>query len=227
MYMKTLLTCGVAVLLQACIAGIAYAQSDIDAERAGLGLITETADRICGYVSSDGSSSSTDIQGSINGELKGLATRLAKAGINGSAKIVESHYTGVIQTELSGVLKSSSECKERIFNSLRDIIFKSSSAPADTQKSETITGPNVNFGCESNNSSSATYTAAPGLRILNVVISLFDANNTKSSSARIISNDGTTVNAVADFRGLDKEWTGNCPGGGHGALRMVVTTVGK
>ena len=42
----------------------------------------------------------------------------------------------------------------------------------------------------------------------------------KSASANIVSRDEHTVSAKADFFGRDLEWTRNCPGGGHGRVRL-------
>jgi hypothetical protein len=219
--------CGVTFACCTFFAGAVHAQGDLDAQRQKLALIADTADRICGKISVDGENSSNEIQGNVHAELKGLATKLANAGISGNGKIAESKYTNIVQAELAGAIRNSSECKERIFNGLKGMLSSTDGGPVNTQKAEVINGPMVNFGCGGGNSSLAGYTAPPGLRILNVVLSIDDISNVKSSSAHIISNDGTTVNAAADLRGLDKDWTGNCRGGGHGRLRMVVTTVGR
>ena len=48
--------------------------------KATLELITTTADRICYVIADKGSSSSAEVKGAVNVELKGLAARLAGAG---------------------------------------------------------------------------------------------------------------------------------------------------
>jgi hypothetical protein len=40
------------------------------------------------------------------------------------------------------------------------------------------------------------------------------------SFSRVVSNDQHTTAAKADFFGRDLEWTRNCPGGGHGRVRL-------
>jgi hypothetical protein len=49
-------------------------------------LITDAADRICNVVTANGSASSMDVQGEVKAELRGLASKLANAGISGSGK---------------------------------------------------------------------------------------------------------------------------------------------
>jgi hypothetical protein len=46
--------------------------------------ITDTADRLCGYVGQSGHTSSAQITGDVKAELNGLAKRLADLGITGT-----------------------------------------------------------------------------------------------------------------------------------------------
>jgi hypothetical protein len=87
-----------------------------------------------------------------------------------------------------------------------------------------LDGPSVNFGCEESQSSTVTYTAPIGYVILNVNADIARSDNTRSRSARIISNDGRKATAVADFRGLDREFF-NCRGGGNGTVRIHGTII--
>jgi hypothetical protein len=83
-----------------------------------------------------------------------------------------------------------------------------------------ILGDVVNFGCERGAASNASFSAPPGFRILNAHAETNDVVGAKSASASVISNDQHTASARADFFGRDLEWTRNCPGGGHGRVRL-------
>src|SRR6516165_8082328 len=52
-----------------------------------LTAIADTADRICGIVSTQGDTGSSKVQGDIHAELNGLARRLATLGGSGSVDI--------------------------------------------------------------------------------------------------------------------------------------------
>jgi hypothetical protein len=83
-----------------------------------------------------------------------------------------------------------------------------------------VLGDIVNFGCERGAASNASFSAPPGFRIMNANAETNDVVGAKSASARVISNDQHTASARADFFGRDLEWTRNCPGGGHGRVRL-------
>jgi len=83
-----------------------------------------------------------------------------------------------------------------------------------------VLGDTVNFGCERGATSQVTYSAPSGFRILNAHAETYDTVGAKSASAVVVSNNGHTVAARADFFGRDLEWTRNCPGGGHGRVRL-------
>jgi hypothetical protein len=83
-----------------------------------------------------------------------------------------------------------------------------------------VLGDTVNFGCERGATSNATYSAPPGFRILNAHAETYDTVGAKSESATVVSNNGHTAAGKADFFGRDLEWTRNCPGGGHGRIRL-------
>ena len=81
-------------------------------------LITDTADRICNVVTANGSASSMDVQGEVKAELRGLASKLASAGISGSGKLAEEHYQNVLREDLAGTLRDNAACKLKVFETL-------------------------------------------------------------------------------------------------------------
>ena len=90
---------------------------------ATLTAIADTADRICGIVSTQGEEGSNKIQGDIHAELNGLARRLATLGGSGSVDISSSKYQGLLQQDLPTALKDSRECKLKVFQQLQATIL--------------------------------------------------------------------------------------------------------
>jgi hypothetical protein len=86
-----------------------------------------------------------------------------------------------------------------------------------------ITGPDANFTCEENAGSTIEYTAPPGFVIRNVIPSTANAAHTGTATAEILFRDARTVRAIARFRGINRNWVGNCEHGGQGAVRITVT----
>lgn len=80
-------------------------------------------------------------------------------------------------------------------------------------------GP-VNFGCEAGNAATAQVVAPAGMHILNVTVEPLDVHAAKTVTPRLVSNDGKTAVGQVDYFGKDREWTRNCPGGGHGGIVM-------
>lgn len=93
---------------------------------------------------------------------------------------------------------------------------------APLTKTEYRDGPNVNFGCQQTNTSSVSYTAPTGFHIVNANAAVVAADGTKSTSANVTNRTATSAAAAATFQGQNLQWTGNCPGGGHGAVRLTI-----
>jgi hypothetical protein len=90
---------------------------------ATLTAIADTADRICGIVSTQGEAGSSKVQGDIHAELAGLARRLATLGGSGSVDISSSKYQGLLQQDLPTELKDLRECKLKVFHQLQAVIL--------------------------------------------------------------------------------------------------------
>jgi hypothetical protein len=91
-----------------------------------VGAIADTADRICGIVTTQGEASSTKVQGDIHAELNGLAKRLATIGGSGSGDITTSSYQGLLQTDLASSLRDVRQCKLQVFKTLQHTILPDS-----------------------------------------------------------------------------------------------------
>ncbi len=128
---------------------------------ATLTAIADTADRICGIVSTEGDTKSHEVQGQINAELNGLAKRLANIGGAGSADFSASRYQGLLQKDLPTTLDGVRACKLHVFDLLRTTILPGSpstpapapgapsadllQAPANAPVSDSVTGPGKNI----------------------------------------------------------------------------------
>ena len=88
---------------------------------------------------------------------------------------------------------------------------------------QTITrdGPNVTFGCEEGNKSTVQYTAPDKYHITDANATIIDSAGAKNSNATVNNRTKTSVSATAEFMGRDREFM-NCPGGGHGAVKLTV-----
>jgi hypothetical protein len=69
-----------------------------------LGLITQTADRICNVVSTKGEAKSPGIQGKLKAQLSELAAKLADVGVSGSGSINNDQYQNALRHDLASTL---------------------------------------------------------------------------------------------------------------------------
>lgn len=84
-----------------------------------LEIIGNYVDRICGLVALKGGANSWEVRGDIKAELKGLAAKLAEAGVSGGGKITSDEYTNVVRDQLAGVWKTNQTCRVTIDKELR------------------------------------------------------------------------------------------------------------
>jgi hypothetical protein len=96
-----------------------YAQ---DAE-VTLGLIANTADRICGVTKDTGSVSSAAAKGVVKVELQGLASQLGSAGVQGGGGVATEAYQGVVREQLATFLRTNADCKLRVFEILQSTLL--------------------------------------------------------------------------------------------------------
>jgi hypothetical protein len=87
-------------------------------------------------------------------------------------------------------------------------------------RSFSVLGDTVNFGCERGATSNASYSVPPGFRLLNAHAETAEVVGAKNASANVVSQNDRGATAKADFFGRDLEWTHNCPGGGHGRVKL-------
>jgi hypothetical protein len=84
-----------------------------------LDQITSTADKICNVVSTRGEANSSEVKGSVNAQLSGLAAKLANLGVSGTGSITSEQYQNVLRSDLATTLKDNAACKLRVFDALQ------------------------------------------------------------------------------------------------------------
>jgi len=96
------------------------AQHSLEQEQKALNMIADFADRICKDVPLQGKGNKLELTGKAKAELRGIVKEFADLGLEGAAKYEESKYEGLLQSDLSKALQDSSNCKLKVFDSLKD-----------------------------------------------------------------------------------------------------------
>jgi hypothetical protein len=82
----------------------------------------------------------------------------------------------------------------------------------------------LNVGCGESVGTTVSWNLPSGAREANVGASWENTDNVQSQSQQAVVN-GTVATASGSIRGRDREWLGNCSGGGHGQLVLRGTYV--
>jgi hypothetical protein len=107
-----------------------------------LKAIADTADRICGTVSTSGDSQSMKATGEVRAQLSGLARHLTELGINGAGSIDNDAYVGVLRSDLPTALNSMQECKLKVFQALEQkLIMGVNQSGSTTQPKQPTVDP--------------------------------------------------------------------------------------
>jgi hypothetical protein len=85
-----------------------------------------------------------------------------------------------------------------------------------------ISSGQINVGCNESRSTQAQLIAPPNATNIVANAHWENFNNVRSQNASA-PIQGTTITATGQISGLAREWTGNCPGGGHGELILSGT----
>lgn len=109
-------------------------------DRESIQLVQETAQAICGEILNEGKNREIEIEGEVSAELRGLARRLADAGIEGSARLEDGSYAGVLREELASERRSARECRIKVFDRLMDRIDTAPSSDP-TEEPDLGSGP--------------------------------------------------------------------------------------
>jgi len=82
----------------------------------------------------------------------------------------------------------------------------------------------LNVGCGETASTTVGWNLPTGARDANVSASWENADNIQGQTQQAVVS-GNVATAFGTIRGRDREWLGNCPGGGHGQLVLKGTYV--
>ena len=82
-----------------------------------------------------------------------------------------------------------------------------------------VFGPYTAVGCGESSASATTYAVPEGAYEIQSRCDWVETDGLKAQPCTT-EVQGTTVRASGSIVGRDREWTGNCPGGGHGKLRL-------
>ncbi|HET6376865.1 MAG TPA: hypothetical protein VFG05_00925 [Methylocella sp.] len=99
---------------------------NFEAQQKALDLITAAADKICNVVSTRGEVNSSEVQGNVTVQLRGLATKLAEAGVSGTGSITSEQYENVLRSDLAATLKDNTACRLKVFETLQQKLLGSS-----------------------------------------------------------------------------------------------------
>jgi hypothetical protein len=101
-------------------------------DKAALDAITDTADRICNTINTQGSSSNLTAQGEITAQVSQLLKQLANIGVSGTGAYTASSYVGVLQKDLPQMVADSAKCKLTVSQKLVDLTTTSRAPQAAT-----------------------------------------------------------------------------------------------
>jgi hypothetical protein len=79
----------------------------------------------------------------------------------------------------------------------------------------------TSVGCGTGSSASARFTIPAKAYDVQTSCQWVNTDKLKTQSCSA-ARDGTSLVATGSITGLDKDWLGNCPGGGHGVLALKV-----
>lgn len=128
------------LLLSAALSAPPRAHGDnLQSQQKALEAIAKFAAQICNDVPIRGEANSTDVKGDVNAKLSGLASKLAELGVSGAGSIKSEQYQGVLRSDLAAALKSSSDCKLAIFNSLQAKLL----SPGSSGSEDAASRPNI------------------------------------------------------------------------------------
>jgi hypothetical protein len=115
----------------------AFAIDHFEQQKEALEAIADFANKICGEYNSQGASTSIDLSGEINAQVKGLLKKLADLGISGTAAYNDKSYQGVLQKDLLELLKNQMTCKRDVAMQFKALV------PMEPKKSPTQSSPSV------------------------------------------------------------------------------------
>ena len=72
---------------------------------------------------------SSEVNGNVTAQLRGLASKLADLGVSGTGRISSEQYQNVLRSDLAATLKDNAACKLKVFETLQTKFLRSESSP--------------------------------------------------------------------------------------------------
>jgi len=116
------------------MASLASAQGDLQAQKAALLVITETADKICNQSPPlVGSGETIELSGNAKAALNGAISRVVDLGVAGAGKYASDQYIGVLRSDLAKTIEGNTNCRLAVFNALNaNLLGKAATSPSGT-----------------------------------------------------------------------------------------------
>lgn len=116
MVMKFVAVFSSCIILAASISAAQTINSQDQAE------IRQSAIAICGEYQTDGSGTTSSVNGKVNAQVKGLLEKLGDLELSGDGTVVQDDYSGVFRKELGEELRDIRECRKLVFLELTSFI---------------------------------------------------------------------------------------------------------
>jgi len=111
------------------------AEPDLAQTERALDLISKFANTMCSSPELRGKSSEVDVNAAAKAEVSKLVKKIADLKIEAGTKFQSTEYQGLLQRDLLEALKDSANCKQNIYNDLKDRVLPSRLKPdASKQK---------------------------------------------------------------------------------------------
>jgi hypothetical protein len=118
-----------------------HAQDNLQATKAALIVITDTADKICNQAPPlQGNSSSIELSGEAKAALNGAIGKIVRLGIQGAGKYTSDQYFGVLRKDLANTINQNTNCRLAVFGTLNEKVLI---LPRETKKSAALDNINV------------------------------------------------------------------------------------
>ena len=111
----------------------------LNAQREALQIIADFADRLCFKIPLEGTGGTIDLSGAAKAELDTVLKRVVQLGIQGSAKYQQSQFQGLLQRDLLTAVKTSTDCKLKVFDTLKDRLLPAARSESPTPMAPEIT----------------------------------------------------------------------------------------
>lgn len=108
----------------------ASASSHLELQIEALGIILESAEKLCTRIRTEGARTQLEIEGAADAELSTLLERIVGLGIEGSAKYQSDEYSGLLRDDVANIIIHTDQCRLSVFNRLAGVFLEAQTEPA-------------------------------------------------------------------------------------------------